>query len=421
MPNFFSGLAQAAVKASPYALQAIKQRDAEKTATEQETLRNLYAKNADNRAERMTKVAENAGAIKDEGEWEKAEPFAQDDGSTIMAQRNKRTGVYRPASLGEPSPSSAIPSSAMPPALPRVSAPMPGDSQDMTGGSEQLPPQAPSAPKIVKPSALKPFVKPSTTPPRPASMTPGTPEWRAAKKDEAEIGAKYGYHPPQSPTITVLPGANGAPAQAVVTHGPGVGSVSDLPSVDKSAGGGRSVAAITKALANNQQQLSIIDDAIKELDAYPDAVGLQRGLPFIGDKLDQRRDPKGIAARASIANIGSLQIHDRTGAAMTAREEPRLAPFVPNVGDTPEAIRIKLTKLKAAIGVETDALSHKGQSTGGGRGGGAGTNVAHPANAGDRPGDIHAASDQQRRDWDAAAAHLKAQGKDPVAEIGPRP
>lgn len=119
------------------------------------------------------------------------------------------------------------------------------------------------------------------------------------------------------------------------------------------AGNGRTTAAIQKAVAQNQTQLSIIDDALSELGRHESAVGLSR---YAGDAINQRIDPQGINARASIANVGSMIVHDRSGAAVTVSEYPRLAPFVPKVTDTPRAIRDKLAKLKAAIQTETSAL-----------------------------------------------------------------
>ena len=136
-----------------------------------------------------------------------------------------------------------------------------------------------------------------------------------------------------------------------------------------SAGSGMGGAAIKKALASNTSQLAVIDDALKELETTPGAVGLLRGLPMIGDRLDPRADPAGVAARASIANIGSLKIHDRSGAAVSVHEFPRLAPFIPSISDPPEAIKVKLAKLREAINVETEALRQQGGGAGGGQGG----------------------------------------------------
>lgn len=168
-------------------------------------------------------------------------------------------------------------------------------------------------------------------------------------------------------------------------------------------GGGRGAATLQRAVATNTKQIAVIDDALKELDAHPSAVGMLengRSLPFIGDQLDQRNDPTGVAARASIANIGSLQIHDRTGAAMTVHEEPRLAPFVPNIRDTPDAIRTKLRKLRESIIVETNAIRS---------GGSGGTPAGAPVGG----------HSQAQALWDAAVAkHGEAKV---LAEYGPRP
>jgi hypothetical protein len=123
-------------------------------------------------------------------------------------------------------------------------------------------------------------------------------------------------------------------------------------------------ASLKNKRSTNHKQMAVIDDALKELDAYPDAVGLKRGLGElvpgmgnIGDAWNQRKDSKGVAARAQIANIGSLVIHERSGAAVTISEFPRLAPFVPRINDTPATIRTKLAKLRLMIREETDALN----------------------------------------------------------------
>lgn len=125
---------------------------------------------------------------------------------------------------------------------------------------------------------------------------------------------------------------------------------------------GLGASAIKQKVAKNRANLAVIDDALAELGNHPSAVGLTRGLPVIGSALDQRADPQGVAARASIANIGSLVIHDRSGAAVTIHEFPRLAPFVPSVNDTPEAIRTKLAKLKEFLTIETNLLDQSGMA-----------------------------------------------------------
>jgi hypothetical protein len=62
----------------------------------------------------------------------------------------------------------------------------------------------------------------------------------------------------------------------------------------------------------------------------------------IGDKALQKLDPKGVATRAAIANIGSMVIHERSGAAVTAAEYPRLRPFIPKVTDDQATAEKKL-------------------------------------------------------------------------------
>ncbi len=71
----------------------------------------------------------------------------------------------------------------------------------------------------------------------------------------------------------------------------------------------------------------------------PEATGLKGYLP---NQLLNRIDPKGVETRAAIADLGSLVIHDRSGAAVTAAEFPRLAPFIPNEKDDSDAVKKKL-------------------------------------------------------------------------------
>lgn len=174
-------------------------------------------------------------------------------------------------------------------------------------------------------------------PKAPTAPVLGSPEYMATQEKLEQLKAKY--RPKAAPTET----PEQRRAAAFQQHKDIREYDNDHPTT--TMGG----ATIKQAVGKNNQQLAVIDDALVELKAHPDAVGLTRGLPVIGSRLDQRVDKQGVGARASIANIGSLQIHDRTGASMTIHEEPRLAPFVPSISDTPEAIEIKLTKLAAGL------------------------------------------------------------------------
>lgn len=104
---------------------------------------------------------------------------------------------------------------------------------------------------------------------------------------------------------------------------------------------------IVSKVIDNRRSVRNIDQAIAELDKYPAAVG--PGTGALGNWFTQLNDPKGNAARAAVANIGSLIIHDRSGAAVTAAETPRLMPFIPLVTDTAETVKKKLTRLRAEI------------------------------------------------------------------------
>jgi hypothetical protein len=102
-------------------------------------------------------------------------------------------------------------------------------------------------------------------------------------------------------------------------------------------------AAIQKGYADNGASIRQIDEAIAALKQNPDAMGFKNAL---GDPVMQRLDPGGIETRAAVANIGSLVIHDRSGAAVTAAETPRLKPFIPMPTDTAEAAIKKLRGLR---------------------------------------------------------------------------
>ena len=63
---------------------------------------------------------------------------------------------------------------------------------------------------------------------------------------------------------------------------------------------------------------------------------------FLPEAILQRTDKKGIETRAAIADLGGMIIHDRSGAAVTASEYPRLIPFIPMKTDDPSTVVKKL-------------------------------------------------------------------------------
>lgn len=108
------------------------------------------------------------------------------------------------------------------------------------------------------------------------------------------------------------------------------------------------VSAAQKLMENNQnlrraeQALALISgEKVGEAQGDPNATGVKGYTP---DALLQRTDPNGVATRAAIGDLGSLIIHDRSGAAVTAAEFPRLRPFIPVVTDDPSVVKRKLTR-----------------------------------------------------------------------------
>lgn len=108
-------------------------------------------------------------------------------------------------------------------------------------------------------------------------------------------------------------------------------------------------------VAKNIGAVSKIDRALELLQSNPDATGIIGGL-VSSSGADRFADSKNIAARAGVADVGSQVIHDRSGAAVTISEMPRLKPFVPTVYDTKETASVKLQQLRSAIAQENEGF-----------------------------------------------------------------
>jgi len=112
---------------------------------------------------------------------------------------------------------------------------------------------------------------------------------------------------------------------------------------------------VLKALLTNSTSERQVDTALQLLGGKT-VDGLQGDASAIGpiqgripDTILQKSNPNGVVTRAAIADIGSMIIHDRSGAAVTIAEMPRLIPFIPQITDTPEAAKAKLTRMKAEL------------------------------------------------------------------------
>jgi hypothetical protein len=100
-------------------------------------------------------------------------------------------------------------------------------------------------------------------------------------------------------------------------------------------------ANINTAISTNDLSIRQIQEALDMLKKNPDAIGLKNVLP--GQMLD-RADPKGVAARSAIGNIGSLVIHERSGTAVSGSEMQRLG-FIPTPTDRADVAKIKLESM----------------------------------------------------------------------------
>lgn len=97
--------------------------------------------------------------------------------------------------------------------------------------------------------------------------------------------------------------------------------------------------SIGQKFMDNSQNLRMAENALQAIQDNRNATGIKGYLP---DAVLQRVDPKGVETRSAIANLGSMIIHDRSGAAVTVSEFPRLRPFIPLATDGPDVAEKKL-------------------------------------------------------------------------------
>jgi hypothetical protein len=167
-------------------------------------------------------------------------------------------------------------------------------------------------------------------------------EWRRAQLAAKDDGTKppTGYRWNSSGGLEFIPGGPADPSVAANQR-----TLRPIPS------------AAAKGIIENRSSIKQIDRALAALEKNPEAFGLQNYLP---DAVTQRLPGEGFAggtdARAQTADIGSLKIHDRSGAAVTAAEFPRLRPFIPSATDDPSVAKTKLENLKANLELMADEI-----------------------------------------------------------------
>ena len=111
-----------------------------------------------------------------------------------------------------------------------------------------------------------------------------------------------------------------------------------------------------KAIVGAATAIQKLDDAIAAMEgkAGEEATGWKGYLP---DAALNRVYPKGTEARAAVADIGSLVMHERSGAAVTASESPRLKPFIPLITDDKATALKKLKRMRQIQADDAEALA----------------------------------------------------------------
>lgn len=180
-------------------------------------------------------------------------------------------------------------------------------------------------------------------------------DWRQAQAREAAAAGRQGQAPAgyqwtSNGQLAPIPGGPADPAQA--------GALAAVRQQPKEIPG-----KVVEGMNENLAGIRKIDAALTELARVPDSVGGPGSIaasiiPGVGN-IQNRIDTQGTALRALIADIGSLKIHDRSGAAVTAAEFPRLKPFIPTISDDPETVKTKLLNFRKEYeAVLRDTASH---------------------------------------------------------------
>jgi hypothetical protein len=120
-------------------------------------------------------------------------------------------------------------------------------------------------------------------------------------------------------------------------------------------------ASVNTAIISNNQNLNKAKSALTLLQGKnvgsatgdPNATGVKG---FVPQTILNWADQPGVDTRAAIADLGSMVLHDRSGAAVTASESPRLLPFIPQATDSAETASKKLKRFIEIFQQEQDAL-----------------------------------------------------------------
>lgn len=104
------------------------------------------------------------------------------------------------------------------------------------------------------------------------------------------------------------------------------------------------------AMLGNVAAIRKLSGTLDLLRKNPGATGYAAGtLNMLPGQTVNRLMPGGAEARAGLADIGSMIIHDRSGAAVTVGEMEKLKPFIPTVYDDPASAQMKIQRLQTEI------------------------------------------------------------------------
>lgn len=177
----------------------------------------------------------------------------------------------------------------------------------------------------------------------------------AARAHDAQAGAARALADQRRQVTANGPGPGKVPTGYRYTTGPdGEARLEPIPGgpKDPNAQTGKPLpASAAKGHLENLAALRQVDTALKlisgenvgDMKGDANATGMKGYLP---NSILARTDPAGVSTRALIADIGSLKLHDRSGAAVTAAETPRLLPFIPQVNDPPAVVKKKLEQFR---------------------------------------------------------------------------
>lgn len=434
--NLAKQAANTAVGIAPYAAQALYRRKLEQQADEDRNARNLYAKNADQRAQATSAAQIAALGQKGEGLWTKPFP-AEDENGPGMFQQHNVTGEVRrvqiqppnaPRAQASPAPSSAIPDSAL-----------------GVGGPSSQPTQG--TPTTPKPTAVRPISKPK--PSEPVVPTVNADGTRSYTPRSQAAGKTAPSPAPKAVSTRIDPlSTEGIKADSIKAANRAASRPGGMTGGMGSGGIG--------GLARTSGAITEMDQAHQNMLPYEEAVRAGKvnydGMDYFKGQIAKLYDSHGVKDNAlhtaAFANLNAKNpelanylrnaeawaLADGALSGRTSDFRTRMDAFVSAIGPNPgqshidQTQRMRSTRLeevkKFQPAMRAAANRFTAPQATGGRGG-APANVAHPPNQNDTPGNVNlgAASDLRVK-YDAAVAHLQKLGKS-AAEIqqtlGPPP